>query len=173
MEKRCKGCNKILEIKEFKIRINPKRKFCDIKCKAKYNYRRLYHEKYKYEDSYKERKKKGMVDWYDKNKDKQFENVRKNYRDNVSIWNERKFTNHHRIEILEILPKNCANCGILGINVIHHKEYGKTPKLEHHGPNAKNKNKPKLEKYCGEYLLGFCSMNCHKNYEFKLREHQK
>ena len=78
---------------------------------------------------------------------------------------EYDFINFHRYEIFDLMPNKCKGCGEEEVKVIHHKEYGKTPKLKYRGAGAKEKNKPQLKKYVKKYLWGFCSNPCHRNYE--------
>jgi len=65
----------------------------------------------------------------------------------------------HREDILSYLDPHCAFCGKEEIKEIHHITYDNLPKVN-------------LQEYV-KNLLGFCSKQCHINYERMLLPPQK
>lgn len=141
------------------------KKFCNHTCATRYASRKRYN-KMKDDKDYTKKKSLTMIKWYNENKEKQKKNIKKNYYNNKDKWVERRWVNVHRKAILTIIPKECSQCNKKGIKVIHHKVYGKTPKLNH-SRYAKEKNFETIKEYATKYLLGFCSKNCHRRHERK------
>ncbi len=157
-EKRCLRCGKVLEIRIGAKRINPKRKFCDKVCQTRF-VALAYH--YKYFERDKEKKKVCLKKWYKNNKERQAKNVMNDYYRNKSKWNERSFVTKHRKQILEIISPNCFKCGKKEIKEIHHETYD----IERPNTTISYKEFQKvLLDYC-KHLKGFCSRQCHKDYE--------
>ena len=83
--------------------------------------------------------------------------IMNNYYDNKDKWRKRNYVNIHREEFLELLPKECANCGKKPIKIISHITYD-VPKRK----KTRQKHE-ELKKYLIEYskvLLPFCSKKC-------------
>lgn len=70
---------------------------------------------------------------------------------------------------MKFLNKECKSCGKKQIKIIHHKEYGKTPKLTS-STRKKKENLKLIEKYTKKYLEGFCSKRCHFGHERIIRD---
>ncbi len=159
-EKRCLRCNKVLEKRIGAKRINPKRNFCDKVCQTRFTSREHY---YKYFERDKEKRKKNFKNWYNGNKSRQNKTVLSYYHKNKDRWNERKFVFKHRKKILEIISPNCFKCGKKEIKEIHHETYD----IPRFSKRISDKLFQEfLKEYC-KHLKGFCSRQCHKDYERK------
>jgi hypothetical protein len=164
---RCEFCGNLLgEDKRFRKSKRNKR-FCNHSCNVKYNAKKDYYEKYRNSPKHLEKQKRIIRTWYKNNEKRQKNNVLKNYHKNKDKWRERKYTHIHRKEILEFLPKNCVNCGKEDIKIIHHKTYD-VPKRKYGNTGGVKEHKDYLKEYIVKYLLGFCSKECHRNYEKSL-----
>ena len=106
---------------------------------------------YRKNEEYRLQHKKAFKQWYQNNKDKQKENVQKDYNKNKEKWKERNYVARHKKEILRYINTKCFMCGKEEIKEIHHTKYDNLPK----------KN---LKEYC-KFLIGFCSRGCHRSFE--------
>lgn len=146
--KRCPYCNK-------EITKRGKRIYCSLHCSQQMRYKKnidkIKQREKIYRLNHKEESKKKFKEWYTKNRERQNENVKKDYKRNIHKWNERDFVKKHRKQIILILGNKCYNCGKEGIKEIHHERYKHLPRKI-------------LKCYC-RYLKVFCSRECHRKYE--------
>ncbi len=112
MEKRCGNqfCKKILDIKNGKKRLNPRRKYCDQVCRARENSLRTHYEN-KENKEFLQKKRNQFKDWYRRNKEIHKKNCLKDYHRNKIKWRERHFVDKHKIKIWEIIGNVCKDCG--------------------------------------------------------------
>ena len=155
--KYCLYCGKELDIKEGMKQINSKRMFCNSTCNTRYNAKKR-HNRLKDNEEFKQKNRKRFKNWYQDNKEHQKLNVLNNYKNNKEIWNQRRFIERHRQEILKHLNTSCI-CGN-PVKIIMHRTYGDYPKLTG-GPNNKKESNLKLiEEYTKKNLIGVCSRIC-------------
>lgn len=164
--KRCKYCKKILKKLNGK-KLNPRREYCNGVCRNRYNTKKNYHNKYKFNKKRIKRERKRFKEWYENNKSKYKEYAKKSYSKNKDRWDERRFINERRDIFLGFIPHKCKNCDKPKIEIISIKVYGKQPKL-FKGKNMMEKNLKILEDY-SKNLLGFCSLKCSKEYMMSLK----
>ena len=157
----CLHCGKEIELKKES---NPyKQKFCNHTCDTRFHSKKRYYQKIRDSPEYLERKKENMRMWYENNKEKQKKTVMRDYKTHKKEWNERKYVDRHREEILKIISKFCYGCGKEEIKIIHHETYDFPTK---EGNWNSEKSKEYLKEYCLQ-LKGFCSKKCHRGYERK------
>jgi len=157
----------------------PKKKYCSTKCNHASYYLR-----------HKEKIKKNVKKWVDKNPIKAYNMSKKRlekfrrknperfnklmmrgYKNNKSKWKDRDFIRRHREEILLFLSPFCSHCGIKKIAEIGHKSYKNHKRIILlRGRGAKQKNAPLLKKYVKENLRGFCSRKCHSDFDKKMNK---
>jgi hypothetical protein len=155
--KYCLYCKKELDIKEGTKQLNPKRIFCNSTCNTRYNAKKR-HNRLKDNEEFKQTNRTIFKNWYKNNKDRQKTNVLNNYRNNKEKWNQRRFIERHRQDILKYLNTTCF-CGN-PVKMIMHRTYGDYPKLTG-GPNNKKESNLKLiEEYTKKNLIGVCSKIC-------------
>ena len=154
---KCERCNKKLIPIIGREKLNPKRRFCDSVCRNRHNAIKHYSIN-KDIPEYKIKKSKEAMEWYEKNKKRQYKNVNNDYKKNRHHWVERTWTNKNRKKILFYLSDNCHLCGKHQINIIHHETYN-TEKRK----IGKKQTEEYIEEYC-KHILGFCSTKCHLRY---------
>ncbi len=169
MEKECAFYKKKFECNSSQHKV----KYCSNKCCDLAYYYRNKEKKQKYARDYssknyirdKEKRQKRFKNWYknEENKEKQKRLVSSYYYKNKKRWKERAYTNKHREKILEFLPNNCIQCSKEEIKIIHHKTYNfKKRKMR-----PTQKEVLEYLKYYVKFLLPFCSIKCHREYEKK------
>ncbi len=110
---RCENqfCKKVLKLRPGQNKLNPKRRFCDYKCQTRELSLKVHYKNYIKNKKYTEEKKKKFREWYQKNKEKQFENIKRNYEKNKVQWRERKYVDKHKEKIWVIIGRICKECG--------------------------------------------------------------
>jgi len=106
----CLRCGKVLFPLKGKKKLNPKRKYCNEKCRSRYNSR-----EYQREESYRV-----------KNRKKYNKLILKNYYLNKDKWASRTITNRFLKSLIhseKLLIKKCKECSSTEELEIHHKVY--------------------------------------------------
>lgn len=158
--KKCLYCDKILLVNPTTKRINPKRKFCDEICKARHNAITRYNQ-LRDDPDFKAKNIKRAREWYALNKERQKQNVLRDYYKNKEIWGERNFINKHREKIRPFVNSECVFCG-KKVKFFGLKKYGNRPTIYRGWSIAiKEKNAKILEEYA-KNIVGVCSFKCLK-----------
>ena len=152
---KCLRCGKEFEPKGIG-KYNEK-KFCKEICRNRYNACKKY-KILRDIPEYREKRRKQFKEWYKLNKDKQKENVLRNYRNNKPRWNERRFVDNHRKDIMKFINPLCS-CGKV-TKIIFHLKFGNRPLLK--SGMGENNNLELIKKYTEDNLIGVCSRFCMK-----------
>lgn len=168
--KYCLYCNKELDMKEGTKQLNPKRKFCNDICRNRFAAKKR-HTRLKDNEEFKQTNRTRFKNWYKNNKDRQKINILNNYKKNTEIWNQRRFVERHRKDILKYLNTTCF-CGN-PVKIIMHKTYGDYPKLSSGPNNQKESNLKLIEEYTKKNLIGVCSKICLNKVKNDILSHPK
>lgn len=160
--RRCLRCNRILVKLPTQKRLNPKRRFCNRQCQTRDTAYKRY-LRIKDDPEYKRKAAEKMKIWYAKpeNKIKQAKSIKKDYTIHKDEWNERHFVGQHRAEFLKLINQKCE-CGE-PVKVIHHETYA----FKRPSKTTSVENVRFMLKEYSQFLIGFCSKKCHRNYEVK------
>lgn len=122
MVKNCKLCGS--EFKEGGTRF-PK-VFCSLTCRTRFNSKKRY---YRNRDNPEERlrRKETMAKWYQQNKERQYENVKRDRTRNKSKWNMRRWTAIYKAQLFVLHGSKCFDCGETIVLQLHHKSYDLPP----------------------------------------------
>ncbi len=147
----CESCNKIIPLDCRKNKI-----YCSDECGNRKR-ANIYHLRFKYDESYKEKRKIYFKKWYKKpeNKEKIFKFVYKDSKNNRKKWVERGYVYRNKEKIWNILGKFCKKCDNEA-DEIHHLTYD-FPSRSKKG-NRKQKENYLIE-YC-KFLEPLCKP-CH------------
>ncbi len=162
--RRCESCKQFLQAKVNR-KLNSRRRFCNRKCHDKFKWENIL----KNNSNYKEKQRKYIREWYQKNKEHQNKLVLSYYYKNKGEWLERKYANSNKEKIYNLLPNKCFLCGKTNPKLIHHEKYDLLPR-------AKSKNyfariKIKKTKKDGEYydiVFGLKGQKDHAHYGIKV-----
>lgn len=110
-KKYCLNCGQLLVSRPNKNKLNSSRKFCNMKCSARYNGLKQHQRGYQWSKLNPEKYKKWRKEYYQKTKDKRICEVQ---------------TLQMLVSNYKLINKKCKKCGTSNNLEIHHEEYDKT-----------------------------------------------